>query len=132
VPANLFRAQTENPKITPLASGILGVLVYPSVLFTEFGGMGAKLPAGTTTLLVVAVQSFYLILVLRVLGQKGNERQLITFAQGLILPLVVFGVVSQIELPLVLMVDVIMVLFFWKLWRKYGDGSIRTQYAPGG
>ena len=132
VPAKAFHAKTENPKITPLASGILGVLVYPSVLLTEFGGMSAKLPAGITTLFVVAVQSFYLILVLRVLGQKDNERQLITFTQGLILPLVAFGVLSQIELPLVLVVDVIMVLFFWKLWRKYGDGSIRRQYAPGG
>jgi hypothetical protein len=129
-PADLIRSKTENPKLSPLATGFFGATFYPSVLLTEFVGKGAKLPASITTILVVAVQSVYLIYMLRVLGQKSNERQLITFALGLIIPLVVFGVVSQIRLPLVLLVDVIVFLFFRKMWQKYGDGSLHVLQVP--
>jgi hypothetical protein len=129
-PADLLHGKSENPKISPLASGIMGALFYPCVLLAEFAGEGTKISAILTTILVIAVQGFYLIFALRLLGQKKNERQLITFAQGLLLPLVTFGIVSQIRLPLVLVVDVIMILFFRKLWQKYGGGPMRGETIP--
>ncbi len=52
------------------------------------------------------------------MGSRHNERNLLAFALGLILPIAAFGVLAEITLPLTLLADLVMVLFFRKLWRK--------------
>jgi hypothetical protein len=89
-------------------------------LFAEFLGVGAKLPVFLVTALVVAIQAVFLIYVLRVVGRSNNERNLIALSAGLVSPLAVFGLVSQISLPLVLVVDIALFAFFRKLWKMYG------------
>ena len=99
--------------------GLLGAAFYPTVLFVEFFGMGVKLPAFVVTPLVVLVQALYLFYVLRMIGRSNNERNLIALAAGLVSPLALFGIVSQISFPLVLLVDATLIAFFVTLWKMY-------------
>jgi hypothetical protein len=118
-PSNALTPKAETPTRRPFVFGILGAVFYPSVLFVEFFGMGAKLPAYAVTPLVVLLQTSFLVYVLRVIGRTNNERNLIVLAAGLISPLAIFGIVSQISLPLVIVVDIELIAFFAKLWRMY-------------
>ncbi|MDA4131202.1 MAG: hypothetical protein OK457_10565 [Thaumarchaeota archaeon] len=121
VPSNALNPKTETPVKRPRVTGVLGAIFYPSVLFVEFLGMGAKLPAFVVTLLVVLIQLLFLGYILRIVGRSGNERNLIALATGLVLPLAAFGIISQISLPLVLIVDVALFAFFRRLWKTYGS-----------
>jgi hypothetical protein len=118
-PANALLPKTKTPTRRPLVLGILGAVFYPSVLFVEFFGMGVKLPAYVVTPLVFLLQALYLLYILRVIGRTHNERNLIALAAGLVCPLAVFGLVSQISLPLVIVVDIALFAFFAKLWKMY-------------
>ncbi|MDA4114783.1 MAG: hypothetical protein OK474_12135 [Thaumarchaeota archaeon] len=39
---------------------------------------------------------------------------------GLVLPIAAIGLIATLAVPLVVVPDAVMVLFFVKLWRKYG------------
>jgi hypothetical protein len=121
VPSYALTPKTETPAKRPRVKGVLGAIFYPSVLFVGFLGMGAKLPAFLLTLLVVLIQLLFLGYILRIVGCSGNERHLIALATGFVLPLAAFGIISQVSLPLVLIVDVGLFAFFWRLWKTYGS-----------
>ncbi len=118
VPQDLLRARGDHPQRRPLVFGITGVLFYPSVIFTEFLGMGAGIPAALVFALVIIVQALFLIYVVRVMNRINNGRNLIAFAFGLILPIAVFGVLAEIRLPIILLAELTMIIFFRMLWKK--------------
>jgi hypothetical protein len=91
--------------------------------------MGLHLPAVIGTALVVAVQALYLLLVLRIVGRFGNERNLTALAIGLIIPIALFGFISEARLPIILVGDLMAGIFFWKLWKKYqsADGIVSPE-----
>jgi hypothetical protein len=124
VHSDALTPQSTEPKKRPLWLGLVGLSFYPAILFTEFLGMGSHLPALVDIGLVVVVQALYLTLVLRIIGRSENERNLIALTAGLIVPIAFIGFVSEINLPLVLIADLIAGIFFWKLWRKYGKAGI--------
>ncbi|MGI0084449.1 MAG: hypothetical protein ACREBQ_05140, partial [Nitrososphaerales archaeon] len=115
VPANILRGRSEVPKRSPAMMAVIGAMFYPAVLLTEFTGIDVGLPAILVVGLVVTVQALFLICVLTTMGRSANERQLISLALGLVLPIALFGVASQIGLPIVLLADLGMVIFLWKL-----------------
>jgi hypothetical protein len=117
-PTVALTPKTDTPTRRPFVFGILGAVFYPTVLLAEFIGIG-KLPAYIVTPLVVLLQAGYLFYILRAIGRTNNERNLIALAAGLVIPLAVFGIVSQISLPLVILVDVALIAFFTRLWRMY-------------
>jgi hypothetical protein len=119
VPAGALTPKSIVPAASPLRSGIIGALFYPSILFVEFLGMGLKLPAVIDLGLVVLDQVLYLALVLRVIGRSNNERNLVALAAGLIIPIGLFGVISEIPFVLSVLADVIAVILLWRLWQKY-------------
>jgi hypothetical protein len=98
---------------------VIGLLFFPIVLLTEYILEGMAIPAGVDFLLVIAVQALFLRWTLGAVGSRGNEKHLISLAFGLILPIAVFGVIAQIKLPIVLVADLVMVLFFRRIWRGY-------------
>jgi hypothetical protein len=112
-----LRARTAEPKAGPFRLGLAGVAFYPAVLLTEFLGEGVGLWPAVDLALVVLVQALFLAYILRVAGSENNERNLIALALGLILPIAAFGVLAELALPLTLFLDLVMVLFFRKLWR---------------
>jgi hypothetical protein len=119
VPASALTPKSSEPATSPLSTGIVGALFYPSILFVEFFGMGVKLPAVIDLGLVMLDQALYLALVLRVIGRSNNERNLVALAAGLIIPIGLFGVISEIPFALAGLADVTAVVLLWRLWQKY-------------
>ncbi|HUK79510.1 MAG TPA: hypothetical protein VLU91_02475 [Nitrososphaerales archaeon] len=129
---DVLHARTEEPTIGPKWSAALGAAFYPSVLATEFVGRGLGVPASADFVLVVLVQAFFLLLALKVLGAERNRRNITGFTFGLILPIAAFGVISQASLPLVLVADVVMFMFFRKLWGPSASaGGVGTRREGG-
>jgi hypothetical protein len=123
-PSGLLHARSDVPTIKNYKIGILGALYYTSVVFTElFIGVGLGSPPVLDVLLVISVQVLFLFVFLRVVGNENNEGQLLAFAAGLVLPIEAFGLISQINLPLVLMIDLLFAIFIWKLFQKYRKGT---------
>ncbi len=98
---------------------MIGALFYTSVLLAEGLGMGAGLPAAVDFVLVVALQGLFLVGVLRVIGSRGNERNLIAFSLGLVVPIAAIGVISELPFALALLPDMAFVLFLRMLWVEY-------------
>ncbi len=119
VPANALTPKNSYPTESFLWTGVAGVMFYPSVLLAEFFPIGLKLPAAIDFPLVILVQLLYLSLVLRIIGRSNNERNLTAFAAGLIVPIALFGVISEIKLPLSLAAVIIAAVLLRMLWRKY-------------
>jgi len=112
-------ARTVLPRRRPRVMALLGVAFYPTALLTEGIGMGLLLPPVAVLLLVILVQGAFLIYVLRVIGSSGNELQLIALAFGLVIPIAAIGLIVTIGFPVALAGDLVMVLFFRKLWMTY-------------
>jgi hypothetical protein len=119
-PSGVPLAATRLPTARPRTMAILGAVFYPAVLFTEFIAVGNKDPASIDFFLVLLVQGLFLVYVLRVIGSSGNDRQVIALAFGLILPIAAIGLIATAALPLVVVPDAAMGLFFAKLWKAYG------------
>ncbi len=64
-----------------------------------------------------------MVYVIRKVGAQGNERRLLSLSLGLMLPIATIGVAAELALPLTLLADLAMVLFFRKLWGKHGGPS---------
>jgi hypothetical protein len=120
-PANALTPMSLEPTKSPFWMGVAGALFYPSILFVEFFGMGVKLPAPIDLVLVVLDQFLYLMLFLRIIGRSNNERQLTAFVAGLIIPIGLFGVISEIPFALSLLADLIAVILLRMLWKKYPE-----------
>jgi hypothetical protein len=119
------------PKTTAPTSGpgvlfVLGVVFYPAVLLTEGLGEYVGLPAAIDFFLVIAVQSLFMVFVLRRIGSQNNERQAIALALGLILPIATIGLLVEIRLPVILLADAAFFLFFRKLLRRYSASSLTS------
>jgi hypothetical protein len=52
-------------------------------------------------------------------GRRSNEPHLVLLALGATLPIAVFGLVAQIGIPVVLVVDLLYGLFFYALWKRH-------------
>lgn len=118
VPMNLIAPRSAHPLRGSRATLIIGIVYYPVVLLAE--GIGeARLPAAVDLILVLAVEALFLAYVLRIIGTERNQRQEITLAIGLILPIAVFGFIAELPLPVILVADVGFGLFFRELLRRY-------------
>ena len=120
-PRDLLHAKTVSPKAGARKMGFVGALFYTSVILTEFVGMGAHVPAAIDFFLVIVVQAAFLLIVLNLVGSKGNERQLISLAFGLVLPIAAIGLIAEAKLPLIVVVDALFGIFIWKLFKKYSS-----------
>jgi hypothetical protein len=120
LPSQILRARMDTPGKGPRAMAIAGILFFPGIIFSQFLGMGVGLPPAAVIGLVVIVQALLLVYVVRRMGHTHNERNLVAFAFGILLPIAIFGLLAEIALPVTLLADVAMVLFILKLWRRYG------------
>jgi hypothetical protein len=117
--ADALRPMSELPKVGPVVAGLVGAVFYPAVLLSAFVPASAGVPAAADLVFVTAVQGVFLTYVMWVIGRERNERVLLSLSFGLIVPIAVIGVVSEAALPMTLVADAAMVLFFLKLWRMY-------------
>ena len=120
------------PRGSPRMFGVLGAALFPGTLLLE-GILGsADVPAAGT---FVALVGFYVVwgaTVLPRLGRSGNHREMVALASGLLAPLLLFGLLSQLYLPLVIVGDVAMVGLLRHLWSHVPPPSPRDPLVPAG
>jgi hypothetical protein len=114
-------ALTTKPVIRSASNKILavvGISFFPVTLLTENIPRATGVPAALDFILVLLVQALFLVYVVRSAGIGENRKGLLSLALGLIIPIAVFGVIAEITLPMTLLADAAMVLFFRRLWKK--------------
>lgn len=121
IPAGVLHAATDLPQATNRRMAAVGIVFFPAVLLTQSLGKGTGLPAPADFVLVVVIQALFMVYIVRKVGAQGNERRLLSLSLGLILSIATIGVVAESTLPLTLLADLAMVLFFRKLWGRYGS-----------
>jgi len=126
VKADVARARPGLPSMGPRRMVALGAVFYPCVLLTEFLVKGEGAPALVDFALVVAVQGLFLACVLRVAGSTGNERNLVALALGLILPIAVFGAISEASFPVSLLADLVALAFFFRLFKAMPERGMNS------
>ena len=110
------------PAPPPKEAFIVGLSFFPAVLLAQNLGRGVGLPAELDFLLVVAVQAFYLLYAARKTW-GGSRRSMIPFVLGLLVPIMVFGLLAELALPLTLVADAAMAAFFRSLWANKGGSE---------
>jgi hypothetical protein len=119
LPRGFLDPPRERPSHRPAAFLLAGLCFYPILLLVPALGAAARAPAALTLLVELLLAGLLFVAVRRAVGRSANEPQLVLLALGATLPLVFTGLLSQLALPVVVLVDVVYVLFFAALWRKY-------------
>jgi len=107
---------------------VLGISFFPVVLLSQGLGNGSGLPAVVDFVWVIFAQALYLRYLTR-RSWLNRERGMVALALGLIIPIAVFGVLAELALPMTLLADVALVLFFRRLRAKYTPSNVRTVQA---
>jgi len=100
---------------------VVGVALWPVAVLSQSIPDSAGVPAALDFILVAAIQSLFMIYILRTLIQNNTRQELALFI-GLILPIAVFGFISELPLPVILVADLAFALFFRKLLHTYPEG----------
>jgi hypothetical protein len=119
LPRSLLDPTSETPRCGPGVCFVLGLLFYPILLLVPAVGGAAHVAAPITGAVEIALSGGLFFSVRRALGRTHHEPQAVMLALGALLPIFLFGLVAQIFRPIVLVVDVLFVLFFYSLWRRY-------------
>ena len=112
-------ARTEFPQRRPRTFAILGAAFFPSVLLTGSLAEYFRVPPIIAFIAVVVLQLAFLVSVLRIAGSHNNAPHLVALCLGLILPVAAIGLLGTIRFPVVLAADLVMGLFFLRLWSRY-------------
>ena len=122
LPAGFLRPKTASPMISQVRIAILGGLFFPSMLLVQsIVGVGIGIQPYADIVLILAVEALILYYFLRVIGRENNEKQVLAFVVGLLVPVASFGLIFEIKLPLVLVVDLGFTFFIWKIFQTYGS-----------
>ena len=113
----------EGPRLSPRWFFPLGFIFYPVFLLAVPGVMErlSVWPPATIAVELLLGAALFLF-VRREVGRRGNEAALTMLALGALTPIVAFGLLFQLSLPLVLVPDVLFALFFYALWVRYRPG----------
>ena len=123
IPARPLGSRGPFPRASPWRLALVGASFFPIVILTEGLGAGSGLPAAVDFVFVLLVQVLYLVYVIR-RDWSGNERGLVAFALGLLIPIAVFGVLAELSLPMTLLVDAAVILSFRRLWSNYPANGV--------
>ncbi|MGP8075069.1 MAG: hypothetical protein ACLP74_08690 [Thermoplasmata archaeon] len=119
LPTGWLDPPQERPKFRPGTFFFLGLAFFPLLILVPGLGAEGGLPAFLSGAIELVVAAALFLAVRRSIGRRGNEPHLVLLALGTTLPFALAGLVSQIGLPVVLVVDMLYGLFFWTLWRRY-------------
>jgi hypothetical protein len=121
LPKDLVRARPGPPTQGPLVFAVVGASFYLGTILMLGVLEHYAIPAALVALSVPIYCAAFLGWVLRSAGSAGNERVLLAFSFGLILPLIVIGAAVQLVVPFVLVADVLAVLLFRHLYRQFPE-----------
>ena len=119
LPRTFLDPTSETPRYGPRVCFVLGLVFYPILLLVPATGEYAHVTAPVTGVVDLALSGGLFFVARRAVGRSQNEPELVMVALGALIPLLAFGLLSQILLPIVLIGDVLFVLFFYSLWRRY-------------
>ena len=124
-PRDLLPPKADTPRVRPLSFFILGaVFIWGVTLGGDFL-VNLNVPPIVVAFFFIAIGGLALIWVLRKIGQNSNQRHLVALAAGLVVSLIPMGFFGQlgtgIGLLPVVVVDLLGVLFFVRLWKKYNS-----------
>lgn len=119
LPGDLLDPTSETPRYGTRACFLLGFAFYPILLLVP--GIGATTPLGAPLIGAFSIlfSGALFFTVRHGIGRRRNEAQLTMVALGALIPILAFGLFSQLFVPVVLVVDVLFALFFYSLWRRY-------------
>jgi hypothetical protein len=130
LPAGLLDPTRPTPGFGPRAAFVLGLLYFPVFLIIPAVGDAAGIPAPVTGGIDLAAAAGLFLAVRYGLGRSQHNAQLVALSVGVIVPIMAFGLVAQIFLPIVLVLDLVAGAFFLALWRRYGAAPPRSSPVP--
>ncbi|HEV2519963.1 MAG TPA: hypothetical protein VGX00_05005 [Thermoplasmata archaeon] len=128
-PRDLLRPAPGAPRRGVLAFGLVGAIFFVGLLLVPSVLESWHVPAGIVAASVPVYAGAILWWVLRNLGDQGSERRLLALSVGLLLPIVAIGIVTQFRLPIVLLADLFVYLFFRELFAAQAER--RPPFAAG-
>ena len=117
------------PRLSARWFFLLGLAFYPVLLLVPAFGARANWWPPATILVELLLAGALFLYVRREVGHAANEGALTMLALGVLVPIMLFGLLAQIFVPVVLVLDVVAGLFFYTLWRRYGPGTPITATA---
>ena len=121
VPSRLVTPRSTDPRSGPIAFAVAGFLFYLGLLFFPLLSKARALPPLVAIAGYLIVGGIALVWVLRNIGTRSHERRLVALVGGLFVFILLDGIVTQLLLPIVLLVDAAFLLFLRWLWRKYPE-----------
>ncbi|HTP54960.1 MAG TPA: hypothetical protein VML94_08415 [Thermoplasmata archaeon] len=119
LPRGFLDPPGETARLSPSAFFFLGVAFFPILLLVPAFGEDLHLPAPFVGLAEILLAAALFLGVRQTIGRRGNAPHLILLSFGATVPIALIGLVSQIRLPIELVVDGLYGAFFWQLWRHY-------------
>lgn len=119
LPRGALDPPSERPARGPRAFLLLGPPFLPILLLEPFLGLGLGLPPVGTVAIELAMLGGLFFAIRSAIGRAENSAQYVLLAFGTTLAVVGAGILSQLLLPVVLVLDGVYALFFLELWRRY-------------
>jgi len=119
LPHNAWRPATVLAKLSPLAAGSCGFLVFPVLFLLEYVVPATGAPPALIIALEVGSLTAMLEAVRRTVGRGRKEYVLVNLAYGFVLWQAVFGILLTLGIPYTLPLVGLAVWFFMRLRRAY-------------
>jgi hypothetical protein len=134
LPLDAVRPYVGPPRESPRWFFALGLSAFPAFIVVPPVLAYAGLPMIGFLILAPALATVLLAVLIRNVGTVRSESALIAFSAGVVVPVIALGFLFAFRyplgLPLVVLVDVVAVLFFWKLYHRYDAAGSRVVRGP--
>lgn len=117
---------------SPRALAVLAATVFPATLLVQGISQTLAFPAAGTVGVLLGLYAAYVLAVGIPLGREPSSPRLVAVAAGLLAPILVFGVLASLPVPLVVGPDLLAGLFLVHLWRRATATPVRPITIPAG
>jgi len=131
LPKGFLDPPRERPSYGPRGFFLLGLAFFPALLLVPAVGANYQVPAAVTWGIDFALLVALFFVIRQGIGRRANEPHLILLALGATLPIVLFGLLAQVGIPVVLVLDVVYGLFFYTLWNHYRPATTPIRVPSG-
>ncbi|MFZ0890895.1 MAG: hypothetical protein WB778_05065 [Thermoplasmata archaeon] len=130
LPARILEPPTLLPRWRPSAFLLLGLAFYPILLLVPSLGEHLSWAAPVTGAVEILFSGILLGIIRGTIGRTEHAPHLVLLAVGAVTPILLFGLLAQIFIPIVLVADVLAVFFFLALWRRYRPVAASSGTLP--